>query len=64
MKVYMYQHGITLVGKAWQIKAKLKEYNKMHHLLHEFLEANEKALHHSKKVIQFPILPKKADFED
>jgi hypothetical protein len=28
MKVYTHEQGIILVGKAWEIVQKLKEYNK------------------------------------
>ena len=36
MKVYIHEQGITLVGKAWEILQKLKEYNKDYVLVSEW----------------------------
>jgi hypothetical protein len=30
MKVYVHEKGIVLVGKGWEVLQKLKEYNKEH----------------------------------
>lgn len=38
MKIYMHENGVTLVGKAWEIREKLKEYNRRYKLLAEWLE--------------------------
>ncbi len=39
MKVYVTSNGITLVGKAWEIKAKLKEYAKTYDTIAEMRNA-------------------------
>ena len=28
MKIYIFQNGVTLVGKAWEVREKLREYAK------------------------------------
>jgi hypothetical protein len=38
MKVYTHEQGITLVGKAWEIVQKLKEYNKDYVLVSEWAQ--------------------------
>ena len=37
MKIYTHEQGITLVGKAWEILQKLKEYNKEYALVNEWV---------------------------
>ncbi|MEH7441780.1 Z-ring formation inhibitor MciZ [Bacillus sp. JJ1122] len=37
MKIYVHDHGITLAGKAWEIKRKLKEYSKQHTLVKDWV---------------------------
>ncbi|MDQ1145176.1 hypothetical protein QE429_002003 [Bacillus sp. SORGH_AS 510] len=38
MKVYVYEKGIILVGKGWEIVQMLKEYNKEYHTVSEWLK--------------------------
>jgi len=38
MKVYIREQGITLVGKAWEILEKLKEYNKDYVLVSDWVQ--------------------------
>jgi hypothetical protein len=51
MKVYFYENGMTMVGKAWQIKAKLREYRQSLDSLHELLQKNERAIGRPKLMI-------------
>ncbi|WP_442594690.1 Z-ring formation inhibitor MciZ [Neobacillus sp. D3-1R] len=37
MKVYVHEKGIIFVGKAWEIKQKLLEYQKQYTLLKDWL---------------------------
>ncbi|MDR4948478.1 Z-ring formation inhibitor MciZ [Neobacillus cucumis] len=37
MKIYINEEGITLVGKAWEIVQKLKEYNKDYVLVSDWV---------------------------
>ncbi|MDN4074644.1 MULTISPECIES: Z-ring formation inhibitor MciZ [Fictibacillus] len=37
MKVYIQQNGVTMVGKAWQIKYMLKQYMKQHSTVKEWI---------------------------
>ncbi|MDQ0244326.1 hypothetical protein J2S09_001892 [Bacillus fengqiuensis] len=39
MKVYVVDNGIILVGKAWEIRAKLKEYGKKYESVSSWIEA-------------------------
>ncbi|WNB93647.1 Z-ring formation inhibitor MciZ [Bacillus sp. NEB1478] len=39
MKIYLQPKGITLVGKAWQIKYMLKSYMKQHELVSDWIHA-------------------------
>lgn len=36
MKIYIMPRGITMVGKAWEIRAKLKEYAKEYRTVEEW----------------------------
>ncbi|MEH7120070.1 Z-ring formation inhibitor MciZ [Neobacillus vireti] len=38
MKVCIHEQGITLVGKAWEILEKLKEYNKDYVLVSDWVQ--------------------------
>ncbi|MEI2665122.1 Z-ring formation inhibitor MciZ [Rossellomorea sp. LJF3] len=40
MKVITEKDRIILVGKAWEIKAKLKEYNQTYVTVKEWIDAN------------------------
>ncbi|KPL59706.1 Z-ring formation inhibitor MciZ [Rossellomorea vietnamensis] len=40
MKVIAEKDRIILVGKAWEIKAKLKEYNHTYSTVKEWIDAN------------------------
>ncbi len=41
MKVYILPNRITLVGKAWQIRHKLKQYGKEYTTVQEWITANK-----------------------
>ncbi|MDQ0231869.1 Z-ring formation inhibitor MciZ [Metabacillus malikii] len=49
MKIYRVENGIILVGKAWEVRAKLKEYSKYYGTVQEWLE--------DKKTFTEPTLP-------
>ena len=38
MKIYVHQNGVTLVGKAWEIKEKLKTYGKSYAYVKEWID--------------------------
>lgn len=38
MKLYVHDKGIILVGKAWEIRMKLKEYTKQYYYLSDWLK--------------------------
>ncbi|MFC0271503.1 Z-ring formation inhibitor MciZ [Metabacillus herbersteinensis] len=38
MKIYRLEKGIILVGKAWEIRAKLKEYSRKYKTVQEWIE--------------------------
>ncbi|MCM3566715.1 Z-ring formation inhibitor MciZ [Neobacillus mesonae] len=38
MKVYVHEKGIILVGKGWEVVQKLKEYNKEHTFLSDWVQ--------------------------
>ncbi|MDM5156287.1 Z-ring formation inhibitor MciZ [Bacillus sp. DX1.1] len=42
MKVYILSNRITLVGKAWQIRHALKQYEKRYHTVQDWITGNEK----------------------
>ncbi|MGG0716613.1 Z-ring formation inhibitor MciZ [Robertmurraya massiliosenegalensis] len=44
MKVYVHDRGVILIGKAWEIRAKLKEYYQHYDRLHDWIQfmQNEK----------------------
>ncbi|AZU63223.1 Z-ring formation inhibitor MciZ [Neobacillus mesonae] len=37
MKVYVHEKGIILVGKGWEVLQKLKEYNREHATVAEWV---------------------------
>lgn len=39
MRIFIHEHGITFTGKAWEIRAKLKEYSKKYQLVAQWLAA-------------------------
>ncbi|HZH59273.1 MAG TPA: Z-ring formation inhibitor MciZ [Metabacillus sp.] len=41
MKIYRLDKGIILVGKAWEIRTKLKEYSRIYGTVNEWIN-NEK----------------------
>ncbi|MCA1030614.1 Z-ring formation inhibitor MciZ [Bacillus timonensis] len=43
MKVYLVPKGIILVGKAWEVREKLKAYSKQHSTLKQLIEHQEKS---------------------
>lgn len=42
MKIYVRENGITLTGKAWEIRQKLKEYGHEYKLVKDWLSAVSK----------------------
>ncbi|MEH7124387.1 Z-ring formation inhibitor MciZ [Bacillus sp. JJ1532] len=38
MKIYVHEKGVILVGKAWEIREKLKDYSKEYRLIKEWVE--------------------------
>lgn len=49
MKIYRLEKGIVLIGKAWEIRTKLKEYHRTYATVNEWLH-DEKTLKQSSKV--------------
>ncbi|WP_096153618.1 MULTISPECIES: Z-ring formation inhibitor MciZ [Bacillus] len=41
MKVLVRENGVVLVGKAWEIREKLKEYCKMYDTVQEWISLKE-----------------------
>ncbi|WP_423407296.1 Z-ring formation inhibitor MciZ [Heyndrickxia sp. MSNUG] len=46
MKIYIHNHGVTLTGKAWEIKRKLKEYSVQHKLVKDWVNTVNKTARH------------------
>ena len=44
MKVYRLNDRIVMSGKAWEIRAKLKEYGRTHHYVKDWLSEKENRL--------------------
>ncbi|PMC39499.1 Z-ring formation inhibitor MciZ [Bacillus sp. UMB0899] len=42
MKIYRLDKGIILVGKAWEIRTKLKEYSRMYETVNEWINDESK----------------------
>lgn len=42
MKIYRLDKGIILVGKAWEIRTKLKEYSRIYGTINEWINAEHK----------------------
>ncbi|HWO98642.1 MAG TPA: Z-ring formation inhibitor MciZ [Bacillus sp. (in: firmicutes)] len=40
MKVYVVDNGIFLIGKAWEVRAKLKEYRMKYESVFDWIEAH------------------------
>jgi Mother cell inhibitor of FtsZ len=40
MKIHMHNNGFVMVGKAWEIRAKLKEYQKKFQLMEDWLRSS------------------------
>ena len=51
LKIYRLEKGIVLVGKAWEIKAKLREYNRSFRTVKDWLQ--------DEKTMQYPMIPPK-----
>lgn len=47
MKIYVHDNGVTLVGKAWEIKRKLREYRQEHILVKDWIKTVNKTARHS-----------------
>ncbi|WP_108670924.1 Z-ring formation inhibitor MciZ [Peribacillus acanthi] len=37
MKIYVHEKGVTLTGKAWEIKRKLKEYGQHYEFVQQWV---------------------------
>lgn len=44
MKIYVYNNGFMMAGKAWEIKKKLKEYSSQYKLVKDWTEAVSKSV--------------------
>ncbi|WP_019154384.1 Z-ring formation inhibitor MciZ [Robertmurraya massiliosenegalensis] len=42
MKVYVHEKGVILVGKGWEIRTKLKEYNQHYDRLQDWIQFIQK----------------------
>jgi hypothetical protein len=51
LKIYRLEKGIVLVGKAWEIRAKLREYNRSFRTVKDWLQ--------DEKTMQYPMIPPK-----
>ena len=47
MKIYVHNNGITLAGKAWEIKRTLNEYSKEHKLVKDWISTVNKSARQS-----------------
>lgn len=52
MKVYVQGNSIAIVGKAWQIRAKLREYMKTHTYVKDVIKDNHLTLKPSSSAIK------------
>jgi nicotinate-nucleotide pyrophosphorylase len=50
MKVYVQENGITLVGKAWQVRYMLKKYSDQYETIQEWVADSRKTTPHLKLV--------------
>lgn len=41
MKIYVHDQGVTLVGKAWEIRERLKYYGKKHKTFSDWIAFNQ-----------------------
>jgi Mother cell inhibitor of FtsZ len=41
MKIYVYDKGVILSGKAWEVRQKLKEYGKDYQLVSDWIKNNK-----------------------
>ncbi|MGC4376436.1 Z-ring formation inhibitor MciZ [Fictibacillus sp. Mic-4] len=41
MKIYLQPNGVTMVGKAWQIKWMLKQYMKQYQTVQEWITSGK-----------------------
>lgn len=61
MKIYLFPQAVTMVGKAWEIKAKLAEYSKQFETVQQWLESAEPR--NDSLPSSTPLLPKNNIFE-
>jgi hypothetical protein len=40
MKIYVHKNGFVMAGKAWEIREKLKQYQKKFQLVEDWLKAS------------------------
>jgi len=50
MKVYVYENGFMMSGKAWEIKQKLKVYGKEYVLVKDWITTVSKSVPRSEKL--------------
>ncbi|MGM0899973.1 Z-ring formation inhibitor MciZ [Mesobacillus maritimus] len=50
MKVYVYENGFMMAGKAWEIKQKLKDYGKEYVLVKDWIESVSKSVPRSQRL--------------
>jgi hypothetical protein len=41
MKVYVHEKGVIMIGKAWEIKQKLLEYNKQFETVKQWIDVSK-----------------------
>lgn len=39
MKIFVHHKGIVVVGKCWEVRAKLKEYSQKYYLLKDWVQS-------------------------
>ncbi|MFZ3588546.1 Z-ring formation inhibitor MciZ [Bacillus sp. DJP31] len=56
MRIHLHQQGISMVGKAWEIRKKLQEYSQLYETVADWI-ADEKSTKKKKvnNIITFPI---------
>lgn len=42
MKIYLFPKGFTMIGKAWEIQVKLREYSKQYKTVQEWITEPKK----------------------
>lgn len=42
MKIYVHSKGIVFAGKAWEVRAKIKEYSRKYYFLKDWIQSAAK----------------------